>query len=160
MSGADGVFNVSKGRIVELFRRVDSNDPAASGLIIHLWQAIEADATIEDYDDVAAMEGQAGNTEATFTNYAPITLTDTDIADAGPDDTNNRYDIDIGDPVWSNAGGATNNTLVKLTISYDDDTGTGTDANLVLMTFHTFDITTNGGDLTGNVNAAGFARAS
>jgi hypothetical protein len=158
---ADGVMNIAKGRVVEYYNRVESNDPANSAFIIVLLKAAEADATLIDYDDLGALLLAAGNTEADFTNYARKTVTDVELAALpAPDDTNDRYDVDIPDQIWNNAGGTTNNTLVKLLICYDSDTTVGTDSNIIVLGHYDFSITTNGGNLTAQVNAAGFFRAS
>lgn len=157
---ADGVFNIAKGRVNELVTRVDTNDPTNSALIIVLLQAGEADGTLEDYDDLSTLLAAAGNTEATFTNYARKTLTDTDLTTPTPDDTNNRMDADFPDQTWTSAGGATNNTLVKLLVCYDSDTTGGTDSNIIPLTHHDFAVTTDGSDLIAQVAAAGFYRAS
>lgn len=156
---ADGVFNIAKGRVNEYVNRVDSNDPTNSALVVVLLQVAEADATLEDYDDLGALLA-GSNTEATFTNYARKVLTDTDVTAPTPDDTNNRQDADIPDQTWTSAGGATNNTLVKMLVCYDSDTTAGTDANIIPLTYHDFAITTNGNDLSALINAAGFYRAS
>ncbi|MFQ5776333.1 MAG: hypothetical protein ACE5GS_17580 [Kiloniellaceae bacterium] len=153
-------MNIAKGRVNELHDRVDGNDPAASALIVVLLKAAEVDATLEDYDDLGALLGAAGNTEADFTNYARKTLTDVDIVASVVDDVNNRREADIPDQTWTAAGGAVNNTLKKLLICYDADTGVGTDANIVPLCHYDFAITTNGGDLTAQVAAAGYFRAS
>lgn len=156
----DGVFNIAKGRVNEYVNRVDSNDPTNAALIVVLLSAAEADGTLEDYDDLGTLIAAAGNTEATFTNYARKTLVDTDVADPTPDDTNNRQDADIPDQTWLSAGGASNNTLVKLIVCYDSDTTGGTDSNIIPLTHHDFAVTTNGNDLTAQINAAGFYRAA
>lgn len=156
---ADQICNISKGRFGEFINRVDTNDPANSAIVIVLLQATSsADDTLRGYDTLAAV--LAVETEANFTNYARVVFTDTNIAMGSPDDTNDRYDYDIPDPSWTAAGGAANNTLDKLFVCYDSDTTAGTDANIIPISHHDFDITTNGGDLTGTVNAAGFARAA
>lgn len=159
---ADGVFNIAKGRAVELYNRVKSNDPANSAFVIVLLKAAEADGVLEDYDDLGALLGAAGNTEADFTNYTPRkVLSDAELAALpAPDDTNNRYDIDLPDQTWTAAGGALNNTLVKLLVCYDSDTTLGTDANILPVAHYDFAVTTDGSDLTAQFNAAGFFRAS
>ena len=157
---ADGVFNIAKGKVNEYMARIDGNDPANSALIIVLLQVTsEADATLEDYDDLAALLA-GSNTEATFTNYARKTLTDTDITAPTPDDTNNWQAADFADQTWTSAGGASNNTLDKFLVCYDPDTTAGTDSNIIPLTHHDFSTTTNGNDLTAVVNASGFYRAS
>lgn len=145
---ADGVFNIAKGRAAKY---VEDN---TSSIVVLLLQANETEADLIDHDDVSALLGAAGNTEATFTNYARKTgVTET----VTQDDSNNRTDIDIPDQTWTSAGGATNNTLTKLIVAVS--TGAG-DANLVPLTHHDFPVTTDGTDLTAQINAAGFFRAS
>lgn len=157
---ADGVFNIAKGRIVELYNRVKSNDPANAALIVVAFQVSEADALLEDYDNLSVLIA-AANTEATFTNYARKVLTDADLAALPPpDDTNNRYEVDIPDQTWISAGGALNNTLTKILICYDSDTTAGNDTNILPLTHHDFTPTTDGSDLVMQVDVLGFFRAS
>jgi len=158
---ADQPFNIAKGRVVEFYNRVESNDPTNAAFILVLLKVAEADATLIDYDDLSALLGAAGNTEADFTNYARKVLTDTELAALpAPDDTNNRYDIDMPDQVFTAAGGATNNSLVKAIMCYDSDSTGGTDANIIPCAHYDFVATTDGSDLTLQVNAAGWYRAS
>lgn len=159
---ADGVFNIAKGRVVELYNRVKSNDPANSALVVVLLKAagLEADDTLNNYDDLASLLA-AANDEADFSNYARKVLTDADVAVLpAPDDGNNRRDLDIPDQVYANAGGATNNALGKLVVCYDNDTTAGNDSNLVPLTYHDFVVTTDGSQLTAQIAAAGFYRAA
>lgn len=145
---ADGVFNIAKGKVAEKIA------DGASNIEVVLLKAAEADGVLEDYDDMSALLLAAGNTEADFTNYARKTgITGTETVD----DTNNRNDCDIPDQTWTSAGGATNNTLVKAIICYNQGAG---DANLIPLTHHDFTPTTDGSDLTMQINAAGFYRAS
>jgi len=157
---ADGVFNIAKGRIVELYSRVKSNDPANAALVVVLLKTAEADGTLEDYDTLAALLGGA-NTEADFTNYARKVLSDADLdALPAPDDANNRRDLDLPDQTWVGAGGVSNNTTAKLLVCYDPDTTSSTDANLIPLCYYDFLVTTDGSDVTAQVNAAGFFRAA
>ncbi len=157
-SAADIVANVAKGRVNELMVRVDTNDPANSAIIVGLLQVAEADAVLEDYDTLDALLAAAGNTEATFTNYARQVQTDAEITAPTPDDTNNRMDADLPDILWSSAGGAANNTLVKLFIAYDPDTTGGDDTTIIPISLQDFSATTDGNDLTATINV--FFRAS
>ena len=157
---ADGVFNIAKGRVVEYYNRVENNDPAASVLSIMLGFGAITDATLRDLDDFGAIIADAGFTEATFTNYARKVLSDAELAALpAPDDTNDRYDVDIPDQTWTSAGNGTNNTLTRLIIGYDP-LGTAVDANIIPLCFYDFAVTTDGSDLTAQVNAAGFFRAA
>lgn len=156
---ADIVFNIAKGKVNEYHDRVDSNDPANSALIVVLLKVVESDALLRDYDTLAAILA-GSNTEADFTNYARKTLTDSSITLSVADDTNDRREADIPDQTWTAAGGATNNSLVKLLICYDPDTTTGTDSSLIPLTAHDFVVTTNGGDITAQIDALGYFRAA
>jgi hypothetical protein len=157
---ADFVFNVAKGRVNELHDNVNNNTPANSALIVVLLKVAEADAGMKDRDTLADILGN-GSTEADFTNYARKTITDAGIGPSTVDDVNDRREADITtDPVWAAAGGASNNTLAALLVCYDPDTTGGTDADIIPLTKHDFVITTNGGDITAVLNAAGYHRAS
>lgn len=157
---ANGIFNISLGRGIELHNRVASNDPANSGLVVVLLKLAEADATIQDYATLGAILAEAGNTEADFTDYARKVLTDADISAATVDNANNRYEADIPDQTWTNAGGASNNNLVKLLICYDPDTTAGTDTSIVPLAHLDFAETTTGSSITALINVAGYYRAS
>ena len=144
---ANGVFNIAKGRVAE--KIADS----AANIVVLLLKVAEADDTLNNYDTVAALLAGA-NTEADFTNYARKTgITGT----VTVDDTNNWADCDIPDQTWTSAGGASNNTMVKAIIAYQESAG---DANLIPLTHHDWTPTTDGSDLTMQIPTAGFYRAS
>lgn len=143
---ADQVFNIAKGAFAEKIRDAETN------VGIMLLKTAEADATLIDYDTLAAILAGA-NTEADFTNYARKTgLTGTFTVD----DTNDRVDCGVPDQTWTAAGGATNNTLAKAIVFYQESAD---DSGRVPLTHHDFVETTTGSDITLQVNASGFARA-
>lgn len=152
---ADGVFNIAKGKIAYYAGLPATND----ALIVVLLKAtgLEADGTLVDHDDLAALLA-AANDEADATNYARKTVTAS--VTVTVDDTNNRVDIDLPDQVWTNLGGATNNSIAKLLVCYDPDTTGGTDSSIIPLTHHDFAVTTDGSTVTAQINAAGFARAA
>ena len=156
---ADQVFNIALGRVAELYNRVDLNDPANSALIIAVLatSGIETDAVLKDKDDLAAVVSGTTN-EVTNSGYARKVLTDADIVAFAPDDTNDRVDLDIPDQIWTAvaAGDGWNDLLV----CYDSDTTVGTDANIVPLTMHDFVVVPDGSDITAQIAAAGFYRAS
>jgi hypothetical protein len=155
------VFNIAKGRVAELYNRVDLNDPANSALIIILLATtgLEADTALRDFDTVSALVAGTTN-EATNTGYARKVLTDSDISAFAPDDTNDRVDIDIPDQTWTGLANDGTGAISKFVTAYDSDTTGGTDANIVPMTHHDFAITPDGSDVTAQIAAAGFFRAS
>ncbi|WP_299073002.1 hypothetical protein [uncultured Paraglaciecola sp.] len=145
---ANGVFNISKGAFVEKIR------DGATNVLVLLLQANESEATLVDRATVASMLAEGGTTEATFTNYARKTgITGT----VTVDNTNDRVDVDMPDQTWTTAGGAANNTLTKLIVAYEESAA---DSGRIPLTHHDFAATTDGSDLTAQVNAAGFGRAA
>lgn len=158
---ADSVFNIAKGRVVELYNRVENNDPTNAALVVVALQAsgLEAHATLIDYDNLSALLGAANN-EATNSGYARKVLTDSDLsALPAPDDTNNRYEVDIPDQTWS-AVQATGGAWGALLICYDADTTGGDDTNIIPLTVHDFAVTPDGSDIVAQINALGFFRAA
>lgn len=152
------VFNIAKGRVGELFRRVDANDPAASDLtiVVLATSGLESDATLIDKADLAAVVSGTTN-EVTNTNYARKHLTDSDIAFPTPDYANDRFDFDIPDQTWT--GVAAGDGWSKLLVCYNPDGGT-TDSSIIPLTAHDFVVTPDGSDITAQINTAGFYRAA
>ena len=157
---ADFIFNIALGRMVEFYNRVDTNDPANAVLYVHAWVTTESDATLRDLDTVALVQANANTLEATNAGYAQKQLDDTDLTAFAPDDGNDRTDLDIPDQTWT--GVSAGDVWSDISIDYDSDSlsGTDLDAAVVPGTWHDFVVTPNGGDITANINAAGFFRAS
>jgi hypothetical protein len=158
---ADLIFNIAKGRVAELYNRVDTNDPANSAIIIALLASsgVESDATLRDKDTFSDLVSGATN-EATNTGYARKTLTDADIVAFAPDDTNDRVDLDIPDQTWTALANDGTGAISDFVTNYDSDTTGGTDANIVPMTLHDFAVTPDGSDVVAQIASAGFYRAS
>ncbi|MET7395616.1 hypothetical protein ABZS66_19210 [Dactylosporangium sp. NPDC005572] len=150
---ADGVFNNVKGKVKYYTELPATND----ALIVVLIKAsgLEADDTLNNYDDLAALLA-AANDEADFTNYTRKTLAS--ITNT-VDDTANRFDADAADLTYTSAGGATNNSIGKAIVCYDPDTTTGTDSSIIPLTYHDCVFTTDGTDQVVSLAAAGFYRA-
>lgn len=145
---ADFVYNIAKGKV-----KYYCELPAASdALVIVPFEStgVEADATLKDYDDLAALLGGTTNEQTTAGRKTISSVTVT------VDDTNDRVDIDFADQTWT---GLTGNAIGDLTVCYDGDTGAGTDANLTPLTNHDFAITPDGSDVTAVVATSGFFRA-
>lgn len=152
---ANIVFNIAKGRVVEFYNRVKSNDPANSALILIPLEAsgLVADSTMIDYDDVATLLAGATNEQTTMGRK---TLTDTQLAALpAPDDTNDRYDISLPSVTWAAAAG---NAISKILVAYDGDTTGGTDSNLIPLTLFDAAATPDGNDIV--LSSGVFFRAS
>ncbi len=155
---ADEVFNIAKGRVAELYNRVDTNDPANAVIVVAVLATagIEADTVLRDKDDLADVVAGTTN-EVTNTGYARKVLSDVDIVAFAPDDVNDRVDLDIPDQTWT--GVAAGDGWNDIVISYDSDSTGGTDANIVPMTLHDFVAVPDGSDITVQL-PNGFFRAS
>ncbi len=152
---ANIVFNIAKGRIVELYNRVENNDPANSAFIIVPIETagLEADATLIDVDTLSALLAGTTNEQTTMGRK---TLTDADLAALpAPDDTNDRYSLNLPSVTWTAASG---NAISKLAVCYDSDTTGGTDANIIPLTMFDFVMTPTGADIT--MTGGEFFRAS
>jgi hypothetical protein len=151
---ADFVFNNVKGRVRFYLELPATND----GLFLVIAKAagLEADDTLNNYDDLAALFA-AANDECDFTGYSRKAVTP---SAATVDDTNNRVDTDAPDvSSYTNTGGASQ-AAGKAFLAYDPDTTTGTDSTLVpILAWDcviTFDI---GVATTLPFNASGIFRA-
>lgn len=141
---ADFVFNIAKGAAVEKFR-----DGAANGIML-LLSAADTDDAMRDTNDVAALLA-TGADEVVDASYARKTgLTGTITVD----DTNNRVDVDMPDQTWTALAGP---DTVDLVVAYEE---AAADATRIPLTLHDFAVTTDGTDVTVQLNASGFFRAS
>lgn len=156
---ANQIYNIALGRTTEFYVRIDANDPANSAFLVVVLatSGIESDATLKDKDTLADVVSGTTN-EVTNSGYVRKVLTDADLVAFAPDDTNDRVDLDIPDQTWTAvAAGDGWNDIV---IAYDSDTTGGTDAGIVPCTMHDFVVTPDGSDITAQIAAAGFFRAS
>ena len=152
---ANFVFNIAKGRTVEYYNRVENNDPSTSALIVIPLETsgLEAQSVLEDVDTVSALIAGTTNEQTTMGRK---TLTDVELAALpAPDDSGNKYSLDLPDVTWT---AATGNAISALVVAYDDNTGTGTDANIIPLTYHDFIVTPSGTDIV--ATTAEFFRAS
>lgn len=152
---ANIVFNIAKGRVVELYNRVESNDPANSAIVLIPIETsgLEADSVLIDADTLAAVLAGTTNEQTTMGRKV---LTDADLAALpAPDDTNDRYDISLPTVTWTAASG---NAISKILVCYDADTTGGTDANIIPLTMFDFAQTPSGGDI--QMTGGAFFRAS
>jgi hypothetical protein len=141
------VFNVALGRVASLAALPAANDALvavpleATGLV--------TDATMRDYDDLAALLAGASNEQTTMgrKTLASVTVT--------IDDANDRVAIDCADITWT---AATGNAVGAVVICYDPDTTTGTDADLVPLTKHDVTLTPDGNNFS--LTVADFYRAT
>jgi hypothetical protein len=141
---ANVVYNIAKGRVIEFYNRVKSNDPAASALILVPLETtgLVADATLIDIDDLATILAGATNEQTTMGRK---TLTDAELgALPGPTDASDYNSASLPTVTWT---GATGNAISKILVCYDSDTAAGTDSNIIPLTQFDFAITPDGSDV-------------
>ena len=158
MAGAGLTFNIAKGRVGEMFYRVDAGDPAASRLYWRVLAAsgIENDLTLIDKDTFADVIAGTTN-EVTNTNYAPITVTGADLTLA-PDDTNDRHDYDVStDPSWTAV--AAGDEWAKLVLCYAS-VGSPTTSQLMPLVAQHITVIPDGSNITLQLATTGIWRAN
>lgn len=153
---ANMVLNIALGQVAGYYRRVDENDPSTAELYVIVFNTSAADSVIRDLDTIAAIEADASTAEVTNSGYARKALTDTDLTAFSADDTNDRVDLVIADQTWTGVAAGTAWTDVCIAYGVNG----GTDSGVVPMTWHDFAVTPNGGDITMDVPATGFFRAT
>jgi hypothetical protein len=151
---ANYMCNIAKGRFVEFFNRVDSNDPANSAIILIPLSASGVQATITDAATLSAVLASA--TERTTGGWVRKTLTDADLAAIAVDNGNDRFPATI--PAVTFTTPAAGNNTTGVIVAYDNDTTSGTDANIIPICHLDFAVTTDGNDVI--INAGDVARAS
>lgn len=146
---ADTVLNIAKGKVAYYAGLPAAND--ALKVIPLETSGLESDATIQDYDTVAAILAAATNEQTTMgrKTLASVTVT--------VDDTNNRVDVDCADITWT---AATGNAISRLLVCYVPDTTSESDSTNIPLVLLDCVVTPAGGDITYQVNSAGFFRAS
>ena len=149
---ADFMFDVARGREVEIYSRVDSNDPANSAFVIVVLALVglEVDSTLRTYPDLASLLA-ASNNEVTNTGYSRKTLTDADLAVYTVDYTAHLITLPLPTQVYTTI--AVGDTWAKALVTYDSDTTSGTDANIIPITaqdirLFSAPLSPNGGDIT------------
>jgi len=151
---ADLVANSAKGRVAELYNRVDLGDPAAARLyVIPIDAGAATDAALRDANTLADVI-TAGATERTTGGWNRKTLDGTALTALTVDDANDRMPCDIGDQTWTSV---TAGAVTDLLIFYAS-VGSPTNSQLELLTVHDFPITPDGSDVVATV--ADFYRAS
>lgn len=152
---ADLIFNVAKGRFAELQNRVQSNDPAASTIVVVPVDAgATTDATIKDFATLAtALAG--GLTERTTSGWNRKTLTDATVPASTVDNTGDRGLSDLPDQTWTAvSAGAVSDLLVCYSPS------AGADSTIIPLACLDFAITPDGSDVVWQLNASGWGQAT
>jgi hypothetical protein len=150
---ADFIFNIAKGKIAE---------KVADGatLRVLILKGAGTDAAMKDADNITALLAVGSVVEADFTNYPTGPRQAISGATATVDDTADLMKVDCSDILFTSAGGASNNTTTDAII-YEDVDGSDGDNNtaIPLMCFDAV-FTTDGNNVTLQINASGLMTAS
>lgn len=128
--------NVSLGREVEFYNRVNDSDPTNAVLVAAvLASPAEALAVLKTYDTFATL--LAANPEVTNTDYARITMSDALLAAYTVDDTNHTIPLVLPLLEWDTNGGPdAGDAWDYLVIGYDPDSTGGTDSAIIPISYH------------------------
>lgn len=148
-------FNIAKGRVVELYNRAKSNDPANSALILVPLSAGDTEANLQDIDNLSLVLAGTPNEAGASWGRKPLESAEL-AAFPSPNDTDNRYDVALPATTW--AGPTAGQDTVALLVCYDSDTTAGDDTNVIPLTYHDFAVTADGNAVT--LNAGNFFQAS
>lgn len=123
-------FDYALGREVELYNRVDTDDPVNSALLMVVLSStgLEADSTLRVHATLSALLA-ATNDEVTNAGYARKTLTQADLTAFAPNTTTHRTTLTL--PLQTFTAIVAGNSWSKVLICYDADTTAGTDANVL-----------------------------
>jgi hypothetical protein len=126
-------FDYALGREVELYNRVDTDDPTNSAFLMVVLAAtgLEADTTLRTYATLSALLAGTSN-EVTNGAYARKTLTQADLSAFAPNTTTHRTTLSL--PLQTFTTIAAGDSWSKVLICYDSDTTGGTDANVLPVT--------------------------
>lgn len=152
---ANIVFNVAKGRVVELYRRVKSADPSTAALLLVpiLTASLEADSVLIDRLTLSSV--LTGGTTGEQTTMGRKVLVAGDLATLpSPDTANDRYDIALPTVTWTAASGG---AISKILVAYRNATADA-DAAIIPLTLFDFAVSPSGLDI--QVTGGTFFRAS
>ena len=136
---ANFVFNNRLGDV----KSTVSNLPAANDAVILVpieTTGLEADATLRDYDDLAALIAGTSNEQTTAGRKTITAVTPT------VDDSANNFTLDCADQVYTAI--AASNAISAWVIGYDSDTTSGTDSAVLPLTKHDLTWTPDGNNFT------------
>lgn len=151
---ANIVFNISKGRVAGLYKRVKDADPSTCALVLVPIETtgLETDAVLIDVDTLTQLIAGTTNEQTTMGRKVLVAA---DIAVfPAPDDTNDRMDVSLPTVTWTAAAG---NAISKIAVCYRNATADA-DSAIVPLTMFDFLQTPSGADI--QMTTGVFFRAS
>lgn len=148
-------FNVSKGREVEFYNRVNGNDPTNSVFVMLVLNEVSSIYDLRDYETLSSLLGDYD--EVSNTGYSRKTINDAAIGNYTIDHTNNRIPLTL--PLQTFATISAGDNWDVVVVCYDNDSTGGTDANIVPISAHELRISgtllvPNGDDILVDLSSA------
>ena len=131
------VFNVVKGRMASYLDLVPSN--SALVVVPIEFSGLEVQSVLEDKTTLTAVLSGSTNEQTTLGRKTLTSVT------TATDNTHNRYTGSLAAQTWT---AATGNQLGGVLICYDADTTSGSDSDIIPLTFHEWNVTPSGDDIT------------
>ena len=140
---ANIVFNIGKGRVAELYRRVKIADPATAALVLVPIETagLETDAVLIDTATLSALV--AGTTNEQTTMGRKVLVAADIAAFPAPDNTNDRMEVSLPTAIWT---AATGNAISKIAVCYRNAV-TDADTAIIPLTMFDFSQTPSGADI-------------
>jgi len=137
------IFAVAKGRVIELYSRVEEEAGSPAGFSVSLYKNQEDGLLLRARRTLA--EVVANNPECDFTNYSRKYFDNTHLDPLPePDDHTPSRFVTFPQVLWEAAGGTTNNTIIGCVISYHPNLSLLSDNEAIpLLAFH-LSVTTAG----------------
>ena len=141
---ANFIFNVARGRVVELANRVNDSDPTNAGFVAVGISTTATDATLRDLDTLSAVLGDANTSETDNSGYSRQAVAVTVTVDDTADDVDVTVDATI---TFGATVSGTGTGFTDIVICYDPDTTGGDDTTLVPLVQSDFAFTPSGGSV-------------
>lgn len=142
---ANDLFNFARGKIGYYAADALGLSGANSRIVLVVLEATEAEDTLNNYDDLGTLLAATGNTEWTPTAYSRKEHAAADVTSSVDDTANTAKAVIDTDDTWTSVSG---NASTDALVCWDGDNATGTDANIIPLTYHDFVVTPNGGNIT------------
>ena len=140
---ANITFNIAKGRVTELYRRVKNADPATCAFVLVPIETtgLETDAVLIDTATLAAL--LLGTTNEQVTMGRKVLVAADIAAFPAPDNTNDRMEVSLPTVLWT---AATGNAISKIAVCYRNATADA-DTAIVPLTMFDFVQSPSGADI-------------
>lgn len=138
--------NKGKGRFIELYNRVESNDPTNSAFVLVPLSAAGTEEQGQDIDDLKALLEDANFTEQTEGGWERVVLSDAELAELPePNDEANRYDVE--NPEIELGEIESGKDIVGFAVCYDSNTTEGEDDAIEFLGHTDFAIEGDGSEV-------------